>query len=68
MIRSMQARDDQPRRLFIVRMSDPGSAGAIRGHVRDGVTGAYRAFSTWPELTSFLADQLATESTTEEKP
>ena len=29
-----------------------------RGQVRDVTSGAFRAFARWPELTSFLADQL----------
>jgi hypothetical protein len=29
-----------------------------RDVVRDGETGAYRAFTAWHELTAFLADQL----------
>jgi hypothetical protein len=48
-------------------MNTPDDAGVLRGHVRDGVTGAYRAFTTWPELTAFLADQLATQPLTEEE-
>jgi hypothetical protein len=53
-------------RLFIVRVDVAGDAGALRGQVRDGITGAYRAFTTWPELTAFLSDQLTDRSPTEE--
>ena len=52
--------------MFVVRISDAEDTGMLRGHVRDGVTGAYRAFTTWPELTDFLADQLVDRSALEE--
>jgi hypothetical protein len=48
-------------------MSDDRASGGLRGHVRDGVTGAYTAFTTWSELTSFLADQLETDLAFEEE-
>jgi hypothetical protein len=54
----MRAREVESARVFIVRLTAGVDAGAIRGHVRDGATGAYRAFTAWDELTSFLAEQL----------
>jgi hypothetical protein len=66
MIAAMRTHDTQPGRLFIVRINDAGEAGLLRGQVRDGVTGAYRAFTTWPELTAFLSDQLTNRSPAEE--
>jgi hypothetical protein len=54
-------------RLFIVRINDSGDAGSLRGQVRDGVTGAYRAFTSWRELTEFLSDQTTNRSPAEEE-
>jgi hypothetical protein len=62
----MWTSDTQPGRLFIVRIDQEGDAGSLRGQVRDGVTGAYRAFTAWPELTAFLSDQLTSRSPAEE--
>lgn len=62
----MRTHHTRPGRLFIVRIEDTADAGSLRGRVRDGVTGAYRAFTTWPELTAFLSDQLSDRSPTEE--
>jgi hypothetical protein len=45
-------------RVFVVRLSTAVEPATLRGHVRDGLTGAYRAFTAWNELTAFLADQL----------
>jgi hypothetical protein len=61
-IRGMRTTEHTRGRLFVIRMIDTGDDGSLRGQVRDGVTGAYRAFTTWPELTSFLTEQLATRS------
>jgi hypothetical protein len=54
----MRAGDVETARVFILRIKVGAEAGMLRGHVRDGETGAYRAFTAWAELTSFLADQL----------
>lgn len=54
----MRAGEVETARVFVVRLTSGVEAGELRGHVRDGVTGAYRAFTAWHELTSFLADQL----------
>jgi hypothetical protein len=67
MIARMHAREAEPWRVFVVRISDESSSCSLRGHVRDGVTGAYRAFTSWRELTSFLADQLATNPSSKEE-
>ena len=63
----MQEREGEPWRTFIVRISDDAGSCGVRGHVRDGVTGAYRAFTTWAQLTSFLADQLAVDPVLQEE-
>lgn len=63
----MRTRHAQPGRLFIIRIGDAGDASSLRGHVRDGVSGAYRAFTTWPELTAFLCDQLTRPNPAEEE-
>ncbi|HZB42550.1 MAG TPA: hypothetical protein VE487_16375 [Ilumatobacter sp.] len=57
----MRAGEVDMARVFVVRLSTGGVTGALRGHVRDGFTGAYRAFTAWNELTAFLADQLDQE-------
>jgi hypothetical protein len=53
-------------RLFTVRIWTEPSAldSERRGRVRDVVTGAFRNFRDWPELTAFLAEQLAEHATT----
>jgi hypothetical protein len=54
----MRADDAETARVFVVRLTSGPGVGILRGHVRDGETGAYRAFTAWQELTLFLADQL----------
>lgn len=63
----MRTRHTRPGRLFIVRIEHAVDGGPLRGQVRDGVTGAYRAFTTWPELTAFLSDQFTDRSPAEEE-
>jgi hypothetical protein len=54
----MRVGEVETARVFVVRLTTGNDTEALRGHVRDGVTGAYRAFTEWHELTSFLADQI----------
>jgi hypothetical protein len=53
----MRTSDVDSAQVFVVRVTNEGGA-ALRGYVREGSTGAYCAFTSWPELTSFLADQV----------
>lgn len=52
----------RPPRLFTVRLWSEGTGDHVehRGEVREVATGAYRGFSRWDDLTSFLTEQLAT--------
>lgn len=63
--------DAVPRRsrLFTVRIwTEAVEKGTEhRGSVRDVVSGAHRSFRQWPDLTSFLADQLEEDATIEEE-
>lgn len=51
-----------PPRIFTVRIWDEASGDVTehRGEVREPATGAYRGFTRWDDLTSFITEQLAT--------
>ena len=65
----MQPTGPQVSRLFTVRIwSEPiDGLPEYRGRVRDVASGAFTAFRDWTHLTSFLAEQLAPPSPTDEE-